>query len=158
MANSSTATRTMVSLFRKGLEIAPNVIESINDYGDRVSIRSTSGSQIDYLDLNKERAEEKLAQLRADLEKLCIRDANYWVTLPTGSWVRKNAIQGIEFLLGERYKGLVLRTYGNRILSFIPCDDLDTQLMIKQEIQKATAASSPSRRYKPNWDFHQSAV
>lgn len=158
MANSSTATRSMVSLFRKGLEIAPNVIESINDYGDRVSIRSTSGSQIDYLDLNKERAEEKLAQLRADLEKLCIRDANYWVTLPTGSWVRKNAIQGIEFLLGERYKGLVLRTYGNRILSFIPCDDLDTQLMIKQEIQKATAASSPSRRYKPNWDFHQSAV
>ncbi|WP_172565224.1 hypothetical protein [Vibrio navarrensis] len=158
MANSSTATRSMVSLFRKGLEIAPNVIESINDYGDRVSIRSTSGSQIDYLDLNKEGAEEKLAQLRADLEKLCIRDANYWVTLPTGSWVRKNAIQGIEFLLGERYKGLVLRTYGNRILSFIPCDDLDTQLMIKQEIQKATAASSPSRRYKPTWDFYQTAV
>ncbi|MBG0760501.1 hypothetical protein BOO22_13845 [Vibrio cidicii] len=158
MANSSTATRSMVSLFRKGLEIAPNVIESINDYGDRVSIRSTSGSQIDYLDLNKERAEEKLAQLRADLEKLCIRDANYWVTLPTGSWVRKNAIQGIEFLLGERYKGLVLRTYGNRILSFIPCDDLDTQLMIKQEIQKATAASSPSRRYKPTWNFYQNAV
>ncbi|HHX8340879.1 hypothetical protein AB6E05_23530 [Vibrio alginolyticus] len=157
MASSNTATRLMVSLFSEGLEIAPSSLGSINHYDNKVSIRSTDGKQIDYLNLNKERAEEKLARLRADLEKLCIRDANYWVTLPTGSWVRKNAIQGIEFLLGERYKGLVLRTYGNRILSFIPCDDLDTQILIKEEIKKAIEASLPSRRYKPTWDFYQTA-
>lgn len=158
MASSNTATRSILSLFRKGLEVAPSVIESINDYGAKVSIRSTSGNQIDYLDLKDERDREKLSRVQEDIEKLCIRDANYWVTLPTGSWVRKNAIQGIEFLLGERYKGLVLRTYGNRILSFIPCDDLDTQILIKEEIKKAIEASLPSRRYKPTWNFYQNAV
>ncbi len=147
----------MVSLNGKQ-QLSTTILTSINKIKNHVSVRAASGKQLAHLTLKDEKSEQKLDTLFADLEKLCIRDANYWITLPTGSWVRKNAILGYECHLSEKYQGLILRTQGNRILSFIPCDDLDTQLMIKQEIQKATAASSPSRRYKPNWGFYQNAV
>ncbi|ENJ1590821.1 hypothetical protein AB0539_004152 [Vibrio parahaemolyticus] len=150
--------KNTVTVFSDKLQVSTSIVVSINKIKNHVSVRAASGKQLAHLTLKAEKSEQKIDTLFADLEKLCIRDANYWITLPTGSWVRKNAILGYECHLSEKYQGLILRTQGNRILSFIPCDDLDTQLMIKQEIQKATAASSPSRRYKPNWDFYQNAV
>ncbi len=149
--------KNTVTLFSDKQQVSSSLIASIGKIKNQVSVRAASGKQLAHLTLKDEKSEQKLDTLFADLEKLCIRDANYWITLPTGSWVRKNAILGYECHLSEKYQGLILRTQGNRILSFIPCDDLDTQLMIKQEIQKATAASSPSRRYKPTWDFYQTA-
>lgn len=150
--------KNTVALFSDKQQLSTTILASINKIKNHVSVRAASGKQLAHLTLKDEKSEQKLDALFADLEKLCIRDANYWITLPTGSWVRKNAILGYECHLSEKYQGLILRTQGNRILSFIPCDDLDTQLMIKQEILKATAASSPSRRYKPTWDFYQNAV
>ncbi|EGQ9167375.1 hypothetical protein V9654_003947 [Vibrio parahaemolyticus] len=150
--------KNTVALFSDKQQLSTTILASINKIKNHVSVRAASGKQLAHLTLKDEKSEQKLDALFADLEKLCIRDANYWITLPTGSWVRKNAILGYECHLSEKYQGLILRTQGNRILSFIPCDDLDTQLMIKQEIHKATAASSPSRRYKPTWDFYQTAV
>ncbi|HCG6674943.1 MULTISPECIES: hypothetical protein [unclassified Vibrio] len=150
--------KNTVNLFSVKLQVSTSILASINITDSNISVRAASGKQLAHLTLKDEESEQNLDTLFADLEKLCIRDANYWITLPTGSWVRKNAILGYECHLSDKYQGLILRTQGNRILSFIPCDDLDTQLMIKQEIQKATAASSPSRRYKPTWDFYQTAV
>ncbi|WP_423839880.1 hypothetical protein ONE56_11355 [Vibrio mytili] len=150
--------KNTVALFSDKQQLSTTILASINKIKNHVSVRAASGKQLAHLTLKDEKSEQKFDALFADLEKLCIRDANYWITLPTGSWVRKNAILGYECHLSEKYQGLILRTQGNRILSFIPCDDLDTQLMIKQEILKATAASSPSRRYKPTWDFYQTAV
>ncbi|EPW4778056.1 hypothetical protein ACWLRU_003498 [Vibrio parahaemolyticus] len=150
--------KNTVALFSDKQQLSTTILASINKIKNHVSVRAASGKQLAHLTLKDEKSQQKLDALFADLEKLCIRDANYWITLPTGSWVRKNAILGYECHLSEKYQGLILRTQGNRILSFIPCDDLDTQLMIKQEIQKATAASSPSRRYKPTWDFYQNAA
>ncbi|ODZ01750.1 hypothetical protein [Vibrio parahaemolyticus] len=150
--------KNTVALFSDKQQLSTTILASINKIKNHVSVRAASGKQLAHLTLKDEKSEQKLDALFADLEKLCVRDANYWITLPTGSWVRKNAILGYECHLSEKYQGLILRTQGNRILSFIPCDDLDTQLMIKQEIHKATAASSPSRRYKPTWDFYQTAV
>ncbi|WP_391856539.1 hypothetical protein [Vibrio cidicii] len=150
--------KNTVALFSDKQQLSTTILASINKIKNHVSVRAASGKQLAHLTLKDEKSEQKLDALFADLEKLCIRDANYWITLPTGSWVRKNAILGYECHLSEKYQGLILRTQGNRILSFIPCDDLDTQLMIKREIHKATAASSPSRRYKPTWDFYQTAV
>ncbi|EGR2205660.1 hypothetical protein AB8302_004201 [Vibrio parahaemolyticus] len=150
--------KNTVALFSDKQQLSTTILASINKIKNHVSVRAASGKQLAHLTLKDEKSEQKLDALFADLEKLCIRDANYWIPLPTGSWVRKNAILGYECHLSEKYQGLILRTQGNRILSFIPCDDLDTQLMIKQEIHKATAASSPSRRYKPTWDFYQTAA
>ncbi|EHG1331007.1 hypothetical protein OC523_002155 [Vibrio vulnificus] len=150
--------KNTVALFSDKQQLSTTILASINKIKNHVSVRAASGKQLAHLALKDEKSEQKLDALFADLEKLCIRDANYWITLPTGSWVRKNAILGYECHLSEKYQGLILRTQGNRILSFIPCDDLDTQLVIKQEIHKAASASSPSRRYKPTWDFYQTAV
>ncbi|EJS4060934.1 hypothetical protein NW009_003873 [Vibrio parahaemolyticus] len=150
--------KNTVTVFCDKLQVSSSLIASIGKFKNQVSVRAASGKQLAHLTLKDEKSEQKLDTLFADLEKLCIRDANYWITLPTGSWVRKNAILGYECHLSEKYQGLILRTQGNRVLSFIPCDDLDMQHLIIQEMHKATESKTPSRRYKPNWDFYNQAA
>ncbi|EHD0098049.1 hypothetical protein JZN58_002971 [Vibrio vulnificus] len=150
--------KNTVTVFNDKLQVSTSIVASINKIKNHVSVRAASGKQLAHLTLKAEKCEQKLDTLFADLEKLCIRDANYWITLPTGSWVRKNAILGYECHLSEKYQGLILRTQGNRVLSFIPCDDLDMQHLIIQEMHKATESKTPSRRYKPNWDFYNQAA
>ncbi len=150
--------KNTVTLFSDKQQVSSSILASINITDGNISVRAVSGKQLAHLTLKDEKSEQKLDTLFADLEKLCIRDANYWITLPTGSWVRKNAILGYECHLSEKYQGLILRTQGNRVLSFIPCDDLDMQHLIIQEMHKATESKTPSRRYKPNWDFYNQAA
>ncbi|MDF5467279.1 hypothetical protein P3696_18770 [Vibrio parahaemolyticus] len=150
--------KDMVKLFSTHLELLPSILSAINIVKNNVSVRVANGKQVAYQALKDEQSQAKLDALLADLEKKCIRDANYWVTLPTGSWVRKNSILGYELHQSEKHSGVILRTQNNRILSFIPCADLDMQRLIVQELHKATESKTPSRRYKPDWNFYNQAA
>lgn len=150
--------KNTVTVFSDKLQVSPSLIASINKNKNHVSVRAGNGKQLAHLKLKDEKSEKKLQALHSELEKLCIRDANYWITLPTGSWVRRNSILGYEQHQSSKYSGVILRTQHNRILSFIPCDDLDMQHLIIQEMHKATECKTPSRRYKPDWNFYNQAA
>lgn len=152
------STKNMVKLFCDKQYQVPSNITSINLINDDVSVRGSNGKQLAHLQVKDEQTRAKYTSLLSDLEKRCIRDANYWVILPTGSWVRKNAILGYQQHQSSKRSGVILRTQHNRILSFIPCDDMDIQRLIIQELHKATESKIPSRRYKPDWDFYNQAA
>ncbi|YCO04061.1 hypothetical protein ACB087_10955 [Vibrio sp. VNB-15] len=152
------STKNTVILFNDTLELSPSTLCAMNKIKGNVSVRAANGKQVAYLALKDEKSQAKFDALLADLEKKCIRDANYWLTLPTGSWVRKNSILGYELHQSEKHSGVILRTQNNRILSFIPCADLDMQRLIVQELHKATESKTPSRRYKPDWNFYNQAA
>lgn len=145
-----------VNLFDEKKQSSPSVLASINVINNKhASVRCANGKQLAHLDISKDdSSKEKLEKLFSRLEKLCIRDANYWVKLPTGSRVRKNAILGFECSNGK-HQGVILRAHNNRILSFIPCLDEETQIRIIQELKLAIEQRTPSRRYQPTWDFYQ---
>ena len=150
--------KSTMTVFSDKLQVSSSLIASINKNKNHVSVRAGNGKQLAHLKLKDEKSEKTLEALHSELEKLCIRDANYWITLPTGSWVRKNSILGYEQHQSSKYSGVILRTQHNRILSFIPCDDLDMQHLIIQEMHKATESKTPSRRYKPDWNFYNQAA
>lgn len=155
---SAETPKNTVALFSDKHYQSTSNLAVINDINGHISVRALSGKQLAYLLLRDGKSQEKLDALHSALEKLCIRDANYWIVLPTGSWVRKNAIWGYEQHQSSKYSGVILRTQHNRILSFIPCDSLDMQHLIIQEMHKATESKSPSRRYKPDWNFYNQAA
>ena len=150
--------KNTVTVLSDKLHVSPSLIASIGQYKNQISVRATNGKQLAHLELKDGKSKQKLEALHSELEKLCIRDANYWITLPTGSWVRKNSILGYEQHQSSKHSGVILRTQHNRILSFIPCDDLDMQHLIIQEMHKATESRTPSRRYKPDWGFYNQAA
>jgi hypothetical protein len=155
---STDSTKNTVALFSDKHHQSPSNLAVINNINGHISVRASSGKQLAYLLLRDGKSQEKLDALHSALEKLCIRDANYWIVLPTGSWVRKNSILGYEQHQSSKYSGVILRTQHNRILSFIPCDSLDMQHLIIQEMHKATESRTPSRRYKPDWNFYNQAA
>jgi len=158
-AKSEKESSRIVNLFNEKRQSSPSALESINLINHKyVSVRTTNGKQIAHLDMAKgDSGKEKLEKLFSQLRKMCIRDANYWVELPTGSWIRKNAILGFQCADGV-HQGVILRAHNNRILSFIPCVGAETKLRIIQEIKLAIAERAPSRRYQPTWDFYQEQV
>lgn len=149
----------MIELFRPELTVSPSLISAINiEKAKYASIHSSNGLQLAHLELNNEKAVNKLNTLLEELEKICIRDANYWIRLPNGSLVRKNSVLGFQCHNSSHNKGVVIRTQNNRILSFIPCEDSDSQLKIVQELHRAIEIKQPSQRYKPSWDFLNNVV
>ena len=121
-AKSEKESSKIVNLFNEKRQSSPSTLESINLINHKyVSVRTTNGKQIAHLDMSKDDSSKaKLEKLFSQLRTMCIRDANYWVELPTGSWIRKNAILGFECADGA-HQGVILRAHNNRILSFIPC-------------------------------------
>lgn len=155
---SAETTKNTVALFSDKHHQSPSNLAAINIINGHVSVRASSGKQLAYLFVQDEKSQEKLDALHSALEKLCIRDANYWIVLPTGSWVRKNAILGLECHHSEQHRGVILRTQHNRILSFIPCEEMDQQHLIIQELHKAMESKTPRNRRKPSWDFINQAA
>lgn len=151
---ASSPSKVVIELFKPELQLKPSLLACINVYKNRfVSVLSSNGKQLAHLKLKDETAHKKLNKLFSELEKLCTRDANYWVKLPTGSWVRKNAVLGFQCHSDNKHRGVLLRTQNNRILSFIPCKDSDNQLKVVQELQRAIEVKQPSQRHIPSWDF-----
>ncbi|PTP27536.1 hypothetical protein [Vibrio splendidus] len=150
------ASTKVVDLFDKKNQRSPSAVAIINVYEDKyASVRTANHKQLAHLNMSKDDSgKEKLETLFSTLDKLCIRDANYWVTLPTGSRVRKNTILGFE-CVNSKHSGVILRGHNDQIVTFIPCSTEEGQTRIINEIKQAIEETAPSRRYHPTWDFYQ---